>query len=91
MHGPVATGQCLWCHLPHESTEPKLLVASSQKLCRQCHDGNALSPDPPAHRDEQRSCLDCHLGHGGRTGHFLRRDVLSTTLPAPHPAHGGPP
>lgn len=86
MHAPVATGECLWCHLPHESSEPNLLVASSPKLCRQCHDSSMLAPDPPAHRNPERNCLDCHLGHGAATGHFLKPGASSTTGPSPRPA-----
>ena len=94
MHEPVATGECLWCHLPHESVEPHLLAAASQKLCRQCHNLNMLSANPPAHLDEQRSCLDCHLGHGGSTPALLKPvpipATLPTTVPATAPADGGP-
>ena len=37
MHGPVATGQCRVCHLPHESTVPHLLKSAPAVLCTTCH------------------------------------------------------
>ena len=83
MHEPVLIGDCLWCHLPHESNEPALLVNSSPRLCIQCHDRNTLSTRPPEHQAEEINCLDCHLGHGGTTHQLLnpttRPGALSTT------------
>jgi predicted CXXCH cytochrome family protein len=82
MHGPVAAGDCLWCHRPHESRYAHLLRLDGPDLCADCHDPGLLSPATPGHVEPERSCLDCHHGHGGDTAYFLR--------PAPAPAEPGP-
>jgi predicted CXXCH cytochrome family protein len=89
MHAPVAAGACLFCHNPHNSTQPHLLLAPTPGLCMQCHDRSLLGDNPPAHRNENSACLDCHVGHGEETrGFFLRasnapKPSHPTTAPAP--------
>lgn len=73
MHGPVAAGACMWCHHPHESAQAKLLREPSRKVCSQCHDASVLDTTRvPEHGDSTKSCLDCHMGHGGPQPYFLR-------------------
>ena len=75
MHGPVASGACLWCHTPHEAALPKLLRARSPDLCVQCHERPLLTARVPEHADEKEDCMSCHLGHGGPNPHLLRDDA----------------
>lgn len=73
MHGPVAVGACLWCHVPHESAFPHLLKETDQKVCAQCHGPQMLDTERvPEHADETRGCLECHVGHGSEARHMLR-------------------
>jgi predicted CXXCH cytochrome family protein len=73
MHGPVAVGACLWCHNPHNSAYPHLLKGPAREVCAQCHSASMLSAEKaPAHAQENRSCLECHHGHGGDQRFFLR-------------------
>lgn len=73
MHGPVAAVACLYCHASHDSDWPELLKTKSPSMCTQCHErGVLLSEDPPGHLDLERSCLDCHFGHGGTAYGFLK-------------------
>jgi predicted CXXCH cytochrome family protein len=65
MHAPVAIGQCLWCHEPHESDSPRLLKTTAPQLCLQCHDLELLPSDIKPHQSDQANCLACHTGHGG--------------------------
>lgn len=83
MHGPVAAGACLWCHAPHESAEAHLLRKPAREVCAQCHDRTLLSSEfVPEHAgDSDRSCLDCHSGHGGPASMFLKEGIS-------RPAHG---
>lgn len=37
VHGPIAVGQCLACHVPHNSNYPSLLKVSKKELCGTCH------------------------------------------------------
>lgn len=82
MHGPVATGACLSCHAPHESTVPGLLLASGQTLCTGCHERATLSLRATAHRNSRRNCLDCHYGHGGPGQFLLKPDAERSTIEA---------
>ena len=81
MHGPVTAQACIWCHNPHESRYPHLLRDPDRKVCAQCHSGNLLdSSRVPAHADESRACLECHVGHGAN-GRFLLRDGAEAGRP----------
>jgi predicted CXXCH cytochrome family protein len=105
MHGPVAVGQCLWCHEPHESDSPRLLKTTAPDLCLQCHDQNLLPASIPAHLSDAANCLDCHVGHGGTKPSLLLADnptvapitarLVPSAVPAPTtnvaPDGGGPP
>ena len=100
MHGPVAAAECNLCHVPHESSIPKLLRDTAPAVCVQCHQSELLSPEPPEHLMADKSCLECHSGHGGAKHGLLKSGIAlkswssspsTTTLPAtvPTPAHEG--
>jgi len=93
MHGPVALAQCSLCHVPHESSVPALLKDNARAVCTQCH-LRELLPATPADHLTDRSCLDCHSGHGGTARALLKHGWSSTTRPvaATQPsARGGAP
>jgi len=54
------------------------LRQEAPKLCNQCHETQALGPNPPEHLNAKANCLTCHSGHGGSQQTFL--------LPQPAPA-----
>ena len=73
MHGPVAVGACLWCHVPHESGFAHLLKETDRRVCTQCHGAEMLDTERvPAHADEARGCLECHGGHGSDARYMLK-------------------
>ncbi len=75
MHGPVAFGACMWCHVPHESAFPALLKGEPRIVCTQCHDSKVLRTDVVSeHGESSVSCLACHYGHGHRERFMLRED-----------------
>jgi predicted CXXCH cytochrome family protein len=88
VHGPVAQGECLWCHRAHESAYPYLLVKPSPDLCLDCHRFELTGrPQPPEHEDLKRDCLDCHVGHRAEDRYLLRpRDEWQ-----PRPGEAGSP
>ena len=88
MHGPVAVAACLMCHAPHESTVRGMLKEPSPQVCVQCHFGLFLPTKPPEHLDPVKSCLDCHVGHGGNE-HGLLRNQVASTQPTTAPAARG--
>lgn len=67
-HLPVKTEGCVSCHVPHGSTNPRLLkVSQVNLLCLQCHTlafSNVPSQPPigPAHNQAQKyqACTMCH-------------------------------
>ena len=67
-HLPVKTEGCTSCHVPHGSTNPRLLkVSQVNLLCLQCHTqamSNVPSQPPigPAHTQAQKyqACTMCH-------------------------------
>lgn len=72
-HVPVKTEGCTSCHMPHGSTNPRLMrVSSVNLLCLQCHTlalSNVPSQPPigPAHNQAQKyqACTMCHMSiHG---------------------------
>jgi predicted CXXCH cytochrome family protein len=82
MHGPVAAGACLWCHAPHESAHAPLLRGPDRDVCAKCHTPALLdATGVEAHADRTRSCLECHMGHGGEEPYMLRA-VLRQAAPA---------
>jgi predicted CXXCH cytochrome family protein len=88
MHGPVAVGDCKWCHTAHESPQPHLLNNTPIKVCTGCHDTQLLGSKPPEHNDGKTSCLQCHFGHGGKDRHFLKPNATPqwpTSKPAGAP------
>jgi predicted CXXCH cytochrome family protein len=94
MHGPVAAVECNLCHVPHESSTPKLLRDTAPTVCVQCHQPELLSAEPPEHVMADKSCLECHSGHGGAKHGLLKSGIAlkrapgapSTTWPATVPA-----
>jgi DmsE family decaheme c-type cytochrome len=77
-HAPVKTEGCVACHMPHGSSNPRLLRrANVNLLCLECH---TLSVDTPApgiptfHNQAQKyqACTMCHVAiHGSNTDHFF--------------------
>jgi predicted CXXCH cytochrome family protein len=72
VHGPVAVGQCLFCHNPHKSKIEHLLNEPEPKLCYLCHNIKAVELIP-AHLTKQTSaCTDCHEAHASSTKALLK-------------------
>ena len=92
VHGPVAVGQCLFCHNPHRSKVEHLLREAEPKLCYLCHDAGMIELIP-AHLTQQTSaCTDCHYPHSGPTKALLKGAPVETQRePGPGPKAVTPP
>lgn len=78
VHGPVAVGQCIFCHNPHRSKIEHLLVAPEPGLCYLCHDKNTIELIA-AHTPKQlSSCTDCHNPHASSIKALLRNSSIMT-------------
>ena len=79
VHGPVAVGQCLFCHNPHKSKIEHLLIAPEPGLCYQCHDIDTIELIA-AHLTEQLSaCTNCHYAHASSVKALLKEGSSSRT------------
>jgi predicted CXXCH cytochrome family protein len=72
-HGPVQSGDCLACHVPHSSAFASLLDTEPTKICERCH---AEKRRAPAMHDmvskKLINCTDCHDPHSGSNHYFLK-------------------
>ena len=73
LHGPAAVGDCLACHVPHNSPDGPLLKTSAKLICVTCHrePRAALSLHDKV-ADRKLACIDCHNPHYGSTPFFLK-------------------
>jgi predicted CXXCH cytochrome family protein len=73
VHGPVAVGDCLSCHLPHHSEHPSLLIDNPDEICAHCHQESRLAEAMhDRFSDKTISCGECHDPHAGDTRYFLK-------------------
>jgi predicted CXXCH cytochrome family protein len=82
VHGPIAVGGCMVCHLPHESQYDKLLIANSREICLYCHQAENVALNP-AH-----SGLSLAAGSGGQQEQDDRREQPGLCTPC-HDPHKG--
>lgn len=73
VHGPTAVGECLACHLPHNSKYPKLLKYDLGQLCTTCHKESRLAAQMHTQVGARKMvCADCHDPHSGNSSYFLK-------------------
>jgi predicted CXXCH cytochrome family protein len=72
VHGPVSVGDCLACHLPHDSSYAFLLQADRNTICGRCHVEERLAAGMHnTLKDRGMDCVDCHDAHAGNNRYFL--------------------
>ncbi len=76
VHGPVAVGQCLFCHNPHKSRVKYLLKQAVPNLCYLCHDAEAIASMPAHMTKELSRCTDCHDAHSSSERALLKDAAL---------------
>jgi DmsE family decaheme c-type cytochrome len=80
-HAPTKTEGCTVCHIPHGSSNPKMLKrAQVRQLCFECHTGIAdeESPQAPSLHNQAnvryQECTVCHSAiHGSNSSNRLFR------------------
>lgn len=78
VHGPVAIGQCLFCHTPHKSKIQHLLKKAEPDLCYLCHDTDMIETIPAHLPGQTSACTDCHNPHAGSTTALLKGAPANT-------------
>jgi len=78
VHGPVAIGQCLFCHNPHKSKIEHLLKEPEPKLCYLCHDINTVELIPAHFTNQQFACTGCHNAHASPVKALLKEASSQT-------------
>jgi predicted CXXCH cytochrome family protein len=74
-HSPAEEGECLECHVAHESTEPFLLKRKGNATCFGCHEREDIVAGPQHALAQDASCWGCHTPHAGRREHLLTEDA----------------
>ena len=73
IHGPIAVGDCLACHLPHSSRYPALLVKDRSDICSRCHREERLAAGMHERLSARgMDCVECHGAHFGDNQYFLK-------------------
>ncbi|MBN1223274.1 MAG: hypothetical protein JXB23_08480 [Candidatus Aminicenantes bacterium] len=72
VHGPVAVGDCLACHHPHESRIKKLLRSEDSDLCFKCHKPELIRQIKDHDREDYLGCSRCHLPHISDNRFFVK-------------------
>jgi predicted CXXCH cytochrome family protein len=81
---PPAAKDCLQCHNPHSSDEPKILSAPATQLCTTCHkavaDSEHGSKHPHSAVMDGRACLNCHVAHGSDVANLMKESTVAACL-----------
>lgn len=73
VHGPVAVGQCLFCHDPHKSEHAHLLKHKPPQLCALCHTPADLASIEKHLESSHVDCLECHSSHASHERFLLKK------------------
>lgn len=72
-HGPAAVGDCLACHVPHNSAYTSLLKVDRKNICDLCHkEQRAALGLHNKVAERKMACADCHNPHYGTSSFFLK-------------------
>ena len=73
VHAPAGAGDCLACHMPHDSALPRLLTKENGNLCLHCHQEARMSTRIHEKSIELKiPCYDCHNPHAGSNRYFFK-------------------
>jgi len=78
VHGPVATGNCMLCHEPHQTENQSLLNKTIPELCYRCHETKILQLVPGHSEKSYASCSSCHDSHSSPGRMLLKQAFLNT-------------
>lgn len=71
LHTPVAEGNCIGCHSPHQSDYQYQLLAEGADLCFSCHDSDGFEKEFIHGPVAVGECTTCHDVHGSKNEYQL--------------------
>jgi predicted CXXCH cytochrome family protein len=74
VHPPVAAGDCLDCHDPHQSDNKFQLKEDGATLCYMCHEKSKLARSFPHKPVADGNCLGCHDPHQSDQKYMLKAE-----------------
>jgi predicted CXXCH cytochrome family protein len=82
VHGPVAAGACMLCHVPHSSEEKKLLRKPANTTCLDCHADvhSRLESGVSRHPPVLEGCTLCHEAHASDQRFQLQKEPKKLCL-----------
>ena len=82
MHAPVRDGDCLPCHVPHQSDDRFMLRYSTEiELCGQCHEDQVGKDKEFLHGPAAvGACSLCHFSHSSNEPKLLRKSGTEACL-----------
>lgn len=87
VHPPVAAGDCLDCHDPHQSDNKFQLKEAGAALCYMCHEKSKLDRSFPHKPVADGNCLGCHDPHQSDNGHLLKAEGVTLCMTCHDNAH----
>jgi len=63
VHGPVAVGECKFCHEGHQSQYIHLQKAAQPELCYRCHNRQQMHTIADHEQMQDAVCTECHEVH----------------------------
>ena len=85
VHAPVAAGDCLFCHAPHQAERGGLLRGDAEALCVPCHqDVREQAKLASVHAPFRNfACGECHQPHRGGAGLLRQPDPALSSAVTP--------
>lgn len=80
VHPPVAAGDCLDCHDPHQSDNKFQLKEAGAALCYMCHEKSKLDRSIPHKPVADGKCLSCHDPHQTDRKYMLKAEGMALCM-----------
>ena len=80
VHPPVATGDCMDCHDPHQSDNKSQLKGAGAELCYMCHEKSKMDRTFSHQPIAEGKCLSCHDPHQSDNKFMLKAEGVNLCM-----------